>query len=256
MQITGLKKLTWDIADRVEKTIKETYKDTFHSYGDHICMGADGTPTQWIDKYAEDIVLEMVADTKVNILSEERGYINKGGKHTLVLDPIDGTRNAVHNIPFYAISIAVGKKKIGDVHYGLVRNIPTGDTYSAEKGKGACLNNEKIRVTHDSSNQIISPVLGPSGTPKTYSLVHHYNIRSMGSAALEMCLVASGSTLAYLNGKELLRSIDIAAATLIVREAGGEVYNARGEKLDMPLTLKERTSILAVSSPALRSILL
>ena len=78
----------------------------------------------------------------------------------------------------------------------------------------------------------------------------------MGSAALEMCLVASGSTLAYINGKELLRSIDIAAATLIIREAGGEVYNAQGEILNMPLTLKERTSVLAVSSPKLRRILL
>ena len=256
MQITGLKKLIWSIADRVEKNIKETYQDTFHSYGDYIDMGADGTPTQWIDRYVEDIVLEMVADTKINILSEERGYIEKGGEYTLVLDPIDGTRNAVHNIPFYALSIALGKKRIGDVCYGLVRNIPTGDTYSAEKGKGAWRNKEKIKVTQDSSNQIISPVLGPSGTPKTYSFVPHYNIRSMGSAALEMCLVASGSTLAYINGKELLRSIDIAAATLIVREAGGEVYNAQGEILDMPLTLKERTSVLAVSSSKLRRILL
>jgi len=256
MQITGLIKLIWDIADRVEKTIKETYTHTFHSYGDQVAMGADGTPTQWIDRYAEDIVLEMIDDTKINILSEERGYIEKGGDYTLVLDPIDGTRNAVHHIPFYAISIALGKKKLGDVHYGLVRNIPTGDTYSAEKGKGAFLNLKKISVTTDSSNTIISPVLGPSGTPKTYSLVPHYNIRSMGSAALEMCLVASGSTLAYINGQELLRSIDIAAATLIVREAGGEVYNSQGEKLDMPLTLKERTSVLAVSSPTMRRMLL
>ena len=90
MQITGLKKLIWSIADRVEKTIKETHHDTFHSYGDYIAMGADGTPTQWIDRYVEDIVLEMVADTKINILSEEKGYIEKGGEYTLVLDPIDG----------------------------------------------------------------------------------------------------------------------------------------------------------------------
>lgn len=219
-------------------------------------MGADGTPTQWIDRYAEDIVLEMVADTKINILSEERGYIEKGGEYTLVLDPIDGTRNAVHHIPFYAISMALGKNKLGDVKYGLVRNIPTGDTYSAEKGKGAWLNREKIGVTTDPSNTIISPVLGPSGTSQTNSLVHQYNIRSMGSAALEMCLVASGSTLAYINVKELLRSIDIAAAALIVREAGGEVYNAQGEKLNMPLTLNKRTSVLAVSSPELRRMLL
>jgi fructose-1,6-bisphosphatase/inositol monophosphatase family enzyme len=219
-------------------------------------MGADGTPTQWIDRYAEDIVLDMVADTKINILSEERGYIDKGGEYTLVLDPIDGTRNAIHNIPFFAISLAIGKEKLGDVRYGLVRNIPTGDTYSAEKGKGAYLNDTKIQVTQDLLNPIISPVLGPSGNIKNYSFLQNYNIRSMGSAALEMCLVASGSILAYLNGNELLRSIDIAAATLIVREAKGEVYNAQWEKLDMPLTLKKRTSVLAVSSPTLKGKLL
>jgi fructose-1,6-bisphosphatase/inositol monophosphatase family enzyme len=256
MQIGALKKLSLEIADTVEKAIKKKQRENFQEFGKYVCDGADGTPTQWIDKYAEDVILDMVGDKRINILSEELGWMDKGGDFTLVLDPIDGTRNAVYNIPFYALSIAIGKKKLGDVQYGLVRNIPTGDTYSAEIGKGAFLNGVKITVCPDFSNQIISPVLGPSGDPKTWSLIQQYNIRSMGSAALEMCLVANGSVLAYLMGKESLRSTDIAAATLIVREAGGEVYNAVGEVLDMSLTLKERTSVLAVSSPKLREVLL
>jgi fructose-1,6-bisphosphatase/inositol monophosphatase family enzyme len=244
-----IKNLVKEMADKVEKKVREEKKMNFEKFGNYLYKGADGTPTQYVDKIAEDVILGILkkSEMAVNVLSEESGFIDFGGDLLIVIDPIDGTRNACRGIPFYCVSIAVGKKSLSDVEFGLVKNIPTGDTYLAEKGKGSFLNGKRIKV-NDGSPTIISPVLGRSGNEITWKLVKKNNIRAMGSAALEMCLVASGSTDAYFMGKELLRSTDIAASSLIVRESGGEVFNANGRILDMDLNLDERSSVLALAS--------
>lgn len=244
-----IKDLVKNIADQVEKTIKEERKRNFKKFGKYLYRGADGTPTLYVDKIAEDIAIKIVRNSgiAINVLSEEAGFIDFGGKKLLVIDPIDGTRNACREIPFYCVSIAVGKKSLKDVEFGLVRNIPTGDTYMAEKGNHSFLNNERIQVNNNNAT-MISPALGAAGNERTWKLARKNHVRTMGSAALEMCLVASGSINGYFMGKEFLRSVDIAASTLIVREAGGEVFNARGEILDMNLDLKDRSSVLALAS--------
>ncbi len=243
-----IKDLVKKIADPVEKTIKEERKGNFKKFGKYLYRGADGTPTLYVDKIAEDIAIKIVRNSgiAINVLSEEAGFIDFGGKKLLVIDPIDGTRNACREIPFYCVSIAVGKKSLKDVEFGLVRNIPTGDTYMAEKGNHSFLNNERIQVNDESA--MISPALGITGNERMWKLARKNHVRTMGSAALEMCSVASGSISGYFMGKEFLRSVDIAASTLIVREAGGEVFNARGEILDMNLDLKDRSSVLALPS--------
>lgn len=236
------------VADEIEKRVK---RENPKKFGEKICIGADGTITQYIDKVAEDVALEIIGD-KANILSEEIGYIDNGKEYTIVIDPIDGTRNASNGIPFYGISIAIGKEKISDVEYGVVKNIPTGDVYEAFRGKGAFLNGKRINVRNDFKKKLILIlVLGDSGNEKTWKLVDFHTIRAMGAAALEMCLVASGAAHAYFMPKESLRVTDFAASCLIVREAGGEVYNANGEVVDFPFDLKVRSSILAVAEPRL-----
>jgi fructose-1,6-bisphosphatase/inositol monophosphatase family enzyme len=214
-------------------------------------IGADGTPTKYVDKIAEEAAIELIkkSEIKVDLLSEEAGFLDFGGEYVFILDPIDGTRNAYRGIPFYAVSLAVGKTRLGDVEYGIVRNIPTGDTFIAEKNRGAFLNNKQISVSDVPSNDILSSlVLGGRCDPKTISLSKRNNVRSLGSASLEMCMVAMGALDFYFVGREFMRVVDIAAATLIVREAGGFVKNARGEELEMDFTLEEKTSILAACS--------
>lgn len=249
-----LKNIALQIADAVERKIKKERKNS-KKLGEKLYMGADGTPTQYIDKIAEDIVLEII-DGKAHILSEEAGFIEGKDEHVFIVDPIDGTRNAIHGIPFYCVSIAIGKKRLKDVKYALVRNIPTGDTFTAEKGKGAFLNGKRIYVDSAISDPMFSLVLGESGNKKTWGCVHMKSIRSLGAAALEMCLVASGAIHAYFMAKESLRVTDFAAGALIVREAGGEVYDASGEILDVELNLEERSSVLAVASPKVMEVLL
>jgi fructose-1,6-bisphosphatase/inositol monophosphatase family enzyme len=170
---------------------------------------------------------------------------------------VDGTRNAYRGIPFYSVSLAIGTSKISYIEYGIVKNIPTGDVFTAEKHHGAFLNKTPIQVCELPSPEMMSSIsLGKSHTGKAVALAKKGNVRSFGSASLEMCLVASGALDYYFVGKEILRVIDIAASTLIVREAGGVVKTVSGDHLDMSLSLEERTSVVAsCSEPFIRTLL-
>lgn len=234
------------LADSIAKKIrKRVLNEDRKKFGEYVGMGADGTETSYIDKVAEDIAIKMIGK-KANILSEEAGFIDNGKEYTFIIDPIDGTRNAVNGIPFYAVSVAIGKKMLNDVEYGVVKNIPTGDTYYAIKDKGAFLNGRRINVRND-GEPIYCLSLGKSGSEKTWEMARKNTIRAMGAAALEMCLVASGAFSFYFIPRDILRITDLAASTLIVREAGGEVYDVYGSKLEMPLNLEKRSSVFATS---------
>lgn len=241
-----------------KKTVKGVYNRVrkytttdFYKFGTNIGIGADGTPTKYIDKIAEDVAVQTMKKSKikVNLLSEEIGFLDFGGKYTFVLDPIDGTRNAYRGIPFYSISLAIGKKTLKDVEYGIVKNIPTGDAFIAEKNHGAFLNNVQISVTEVPPQEILSSlVLGRNSDPSTVLLSKQNYVRSLGSASLEMCMVATGALDLYYVGREFMRIVDIAASTLVVREAGGIVKNIYGEDLEMNISLDDRTSVVAACS--------
>ena len=96
------------------------------------------------------------------------------------------------------------------------------------------------------AKELLSSItLGKNFDELTLSLAKNGVVRSLGSASLEMCMVAIGALDFYVVGKEYLRVTDIAASTLIMREAGGIVTDIRGEQLDMPLNLDDRTSVIA-----------
>ena len=243
-----LKILAQLIVDKIARKVKRESKQHFQKMGRTVDIGADGTPTKYIDKIAEDVAINFLekSKVKVNVLSEEAGYLDFGGEYTFVLDPVDGTRNAYRGIPFYSVSLAIGKSTLSDIEYGIVKNIPTGDVFVAEKNQGALLNNKHIAVPEVPDKELLSSLtLGINFDKVTLSLAKKDKVRSLGSASLEMCMVAIGALDFYVIGKEYLRVIDIAASTLILREAGGVVTNILGEQLDMPLSLDERTSVIA-----------
>lgn len=243
-----IKILARKTVDKIYRKIRKTSITEFHKLGNTIGIGADGTPTKYVDKLAEDVAINFLekSKVKVNVLSEEAGYLDFGGEYTFVLDPVDGTRNAYRGIPFYSVSLAIGKSTLSDVKYGIVKNIPTGDLFIAEKNQGAFFNNKRIAVPELPCKEILSSLtLGMTFDKVTLSLARKDKVRSLGSASLEMCMVAIGALDFYVIGKEYLRVIDIAASTLILREAGGVVTNILGENLDMPLNLDERTSVIA-----------
>jgi len=243
-----LKLLAIDVVDSISKKVKEKAISDFHKFGNNVGLGADGTVTKYIDKIAEDVALEKIneSDIKINILSEEVGFIDNKSNYTFVLDPIDGTRNAYRGIPFYSTSLAVGKKSIKDIEFAIVKNIPTGDVYKAEKGIGAFLNNKKITAPDIPDKQILASLtLGKNHDSISIKLAKKEKVRSLGSASLEMCMVANGALDFFVVGSEYIRVVDIAASTLILREAGGFVKNIGGEELDMLFNLEDRSSVVA-----------
>lgn len=243
-----MKGLIKRIAENVEKAVRENIGNA--DIGRIVKNGADGTPTKMIDEIAENVALATVKDSgeKVNILSEEVGFIDNGGKKTIILDPVDGTFNAVRSIPFYAVSIAVGTKKLSDVEYGIVKNLVNGDVFESEKGRGAFLNGKKISTKNfDEKNPTFSVYLGRKASAKSYEIARSARrVRSMGCASLDLCMVANGSTDMYYQVGNPIRITDIAAGVLILREAGGEVYDENKKILDMKLNLKERKNFVAV----------
>ena len=250
----NIKLLADKTVDVVCRKIKRAKTTEFYKFGSNIGIGADGTVTKYVDKIAEDAAFNYIKKSKleVNLLSEETGFVDNGSDYTFVLDPIDGTRNAYRGIPFFSVSLAIGKSKISDVEYGIVKNIPTGDVFTAEKGFGAYYNKNKIGVPNVPDNELCSSLaLGKNFDKLTISLAKKEKVRSLGSASLEMCMVACGALDFYVVGKEYIRVVDIAASTLILREAGGIVTNIFGEELDLPFTLDERTSVVAACSEEL-----
>ncbi len=244
----NIKLLAQKTAESVAKKVKKACATDFYRFGNTVGLGADGTVTKFIDKLAEDEALNIVnkSKVKVNVLSEEAGVIDNGGKYTFVLDPLDGTRNAYRGIPFYSVSIGVGKKRISDIEYGVVKNIPTGDIYIAEKGFGAFLNGKRFCVPEVPDKELLSSLaLGKNSDKVTLKFAKRDKVRSLGSSSLEMCMVAIGGLDYFIVGKEYLRVIDIAASTLILREAGGFVTNISGEDFDMAFDLEERSSVVA-----------
>lgn len=242
------------IADAVEKAIG-LVPDAV-DIGEEICVGADGTPTSQIDKIAENSVLLYIEANGIplNVLSEEIGFVDNGCGDTLILDPIDGTRNAVLGIPYYTVSMAVTDGDLSSVHTAYLRNLATGDEYRAEKGMGAYYNGKRIHVkeSYDPDNIVMNLYLGRGSDPLAYEVAKRIKAsRSMGCASLDMAIVARGAVDGFLmrseNHARAIRIVDIAASTLILREAGGEVYNLDGTAFNMPLDLEHRADFLATS---------
>jgi len=229
-------------------------------------MGADGTPTKFIDLVAEEKVVEVLEDSErpVTLISEEIGEfkIGKGPSEAVfVVDPLDGTRNAIKNIPAYGISIAVadptgasnnvkvpGKLTISDIEIGFVKNFATDDIYNAQKGMGAWLNGKKVKPStrRDVSGSSIGAYIYRADMSKIDRLCKTVSsMRILGSVAIELCYVADGTYDAFLDVRGNLRIVDISAAKLIIEESNGVVTDEKCKSLNSKLNVIDRTSIIA-----------
>jgi fructose-1,6-bisphosphatase/inositol monophosphatase family enzyme len=217
-----------------------------------VCMGKDGTATKLIDKLAEDVILEKVKDQPMNILSEEAGYIDKGAEHTLVIDPIDGTNNSAWGLPLYSVSLAVGNEKVSDVEAGIVKNLATGDTFKAEKGSGAFYKDHPIKVRpYKEESSVFCAYLGKKAPDFCYEILKvPGKARYLGSTALEMCYVAKGDFDLFIQSGQNIRVIDVAASCLILKEAGGKIYDGDLNEFDMNFDIDQRKTVIAVGDDA------
>ncbi|MFW6305390.1 MAG: inositol monophosphatase family protein [Candidatus Saliniplasma sp.] len=251
--LTFLKRCT----DRVQSELKNLKNI---DYGTTMGMGADGTPMKRIDELAESIVIDFIKDeTDFGILSEEVGIVEGDGDGIVIMDPIDGTSNAVFGIPFYCISLAYTEGGLRDTEVGYVKNLVSGVEYSAVLGEGSYVNGHRLDPKLDDEWNF-SVYLGKEAHPYSFEVASiPRRVRSLGAAALEISMVAEGTfDLYYMKTFEQHRSLritDIAASFLILKEAGGEIYDGDLEPIDMNLDPKERKDVAAVHDDAVLEVL-
>jgi myo-inositol-1(or 4)-monophosphatase len=169
-------------------------------------------------------------------LMEESGASpSRDGRHRWIVDPLDGTTNFLHGIPHFAISI--GLQREGTMIAGLIYNPANDDLYIAERGKGAFLNDQRLRVAgrRQLNECVIAcglPHIGRGDhaltrTEMTELQPRVAGLRRFGSAALDMAFIAAGRFDGYWERN--LSQWDMAAGAIIVREAGGIVSCVDGE---------------------------
>ena len=189
------------------------------------------------DHRAEKIIYEELSKARdgYGFLMEESGVVEGADKtHRWIVDPLDGTTNFLHGIPIYNISI--GLEREGQMVAGVVYNPAMDEMYTAEKGKGAFLNDRRLRVAGRKS--LIECVIA-TGSPHSTAKVHDAflaearavmnqvaSFRRFGAAALDLCYVASGRIDGFWERN--LQPWDMAAGILMVREAGGFVTDMAG----------------------------
>ncbi|MGB6501499.1 MAG: inositol monophosphatase family protein [Thermoplasmata archaeon] len=245
-----------EILFRIGLAVQRTVRDAAGSphRADVVSVSVGGTPTEEIDRLAERQVLEALEAEGVdwNLVSEEIGSVPRGGTRSLVVDPIDGTSNALRQMPFSTVSLALGEKDLDGIDVALVRDLDRGTTYWAERGKGAFRDGRPIRTrARRPKGEVVFLNLGHrAGERATRLAGTARRVRSLGCASLEMMMVAQGSADAYLfenrEASRNLRVTDIAGAYRILLEAGGGISSADGRPIGpVPLGIEERTSVFA-----------
>jgi myo-inositol-1(or 4)-monophosphatase len=216
--------------------------------------GEGGDETTAIDAAAEKVILERLQGIEgTTIVSEEVGIVGDGPTR-IVVDPIDGSLNAKRGIPFFSVSIAIADgSTMEDVFFGYVYDFGSGEEWLAERGKGALLNGADLGpILPKEEIEILSfeATLTSSVAEKAASVVGlAYRLRIMGSLALSLCHLAAGRVDAVCSLKGA-RSVDIAAAQLLVRERGLAIDLPEAPPFgSAPLDLEGRSRCVAAATP-------
>ena len=184
------------------------------------------------DLKAEQTLFEALTEGRpgYGFLGEERGLIEGTDKtHTWIVDPIDGTSNFMHGMPHFAVNIAL--QRDGKIVAGVTFNPIVNELFWAEHGKGAFLNDTRIRVAgrnklEESLIGMGAPFVGRPGHAQWFKELHQLTqrtagVRRLGSAALDLAWVACGRYDGFWERN--LKPWDVGAGVIIVQEAGGQV---------------------------------
>ena len=190
------------------------------------------------DRKAEEVLREELAKARpgYGFLGEESGrHVGSDATHCWIVDPLDGTTNFLHGIPQFAVSVALERE--GTIVAGLVYNPATDEMFLGERGKGAFLNDKRLRVA---GRRRLADSIVACGLPHFGRGDLELNAREMqavqgkvaglrryGSAALDLAWIAAGRFDGYWERD--LAAWDVAAGILLVREAGGYVTDLQGK---------------------------
>ena len=223
-----------DVATRAGRSLNRDFRDI-----EHLQVSRKG-PADFVsvaDRKAEDIIHDRLSQARpgYGFVMEERGIVEGTDRsHRWIVDPLDGTLNFLHGMPHFAVSIALERE--GELVAGVIYNPATDELFHAEKGRGAWLSDRRLRVAdrkHFDEAVIATgmPFLGKKGHASFLKELHQImpntaGVRRMGSAALDLAWVAAGRYDGFWERN--LKSWDIAAGIVLVREAGGYIAEIDG----------------------------
>ena len=253
----------------IEECTKEMKKAAHKYYGtpqaaQSFTVGAGGDRSKKIDLAAEKALIDCLNRHEISctLVSEEAGTKKIGkedSEYYVVTDPVDGTTNAVHGLPFCAHVVAVAKgPHLKNVETAIVSDIVHDITYTAQKNKGAFKNGKPIcpsKVTNIEDAVIgldLNTIKIDEFVPKLKGLFSKgKHFRHFGANAQEICYVADGSTDAFVDIRGKLRVTDMVASFLIMQEAGGIIVTPQGNELNVPLEATQRVSFVAAANKTL-----
>jgi myo-inositol-1(or 4)-monophosphatase len=225
------------MVDAVRKAARSLRRDFGEVENLQVSRKGPGDFVSAADRKAEEVVRDalMKARPGYSLVLEENGVIEGTDKsHTWHVDPLDGTSNFLHGVPHFAVS--VGLEREGQIVAGVIFDPIKDELFVAERGKGAYLNNRRLRVSarQDMADALVgygTPYLGRGSHPRLLRELGAVmgvagGTRRMGSAALDLAYVACGRLDAYWERD--LQTYDFAAGVILVREAGGYVTSADG----------------------------
>jgi myo-inositol-1(or 4)-monophosphatase len=224
--------------------------------------GAGGDLSSKIDLVAEKAVLNTIEELEFSptVIGEECGMID-GGDGYLVMDAIDGTTNAIRGIPFSCCSLAFAThSNLSSVIEAVIIDLNTGDVYESSVNKGALMNGIRLQINDEdilkrfkTQNELVVGVnisgMGAGSIEKVTRIISRcLHVRHLGANALELCFFARGLIDMYIDLRGKIRVTDMAAGYLISKEAGGLLFNPKGELLDSDFSLDNRLSFIAVNN--------
>lgn len=262
----------------------------YHRLAEVVGLGADGADTTHVDQVAETAALEFLEalEPRMNILSEEIGFLDRGSSLTAIVDPIDATNNAVavpnfvprpgasladlaetplrkghvFGFPYYAFSVGVVED--GQLIAGCVMNLPTGEVFTAARGHGVRLDGvpvraRDVRLLGDARVALIRPETDAAWRTLRTIAVQARRIRVTGCSALDLALIACGTLEALINPNRISprgfgeKIVDYAGALALLNETGSVLTGFDGVPVSVDFDLSRRTPLVAAATPELHA---
>lgn len=228
--------------EKIITIVKDAGEIILSAHNQESAVTAKEGKKNFVTKY--DVAVQEFLFAELGKAFPDAEFVGEEGDNNLsskalrfIIDPIDGTTNFMQDYRCSCISVALCKEN--DLIAGVVYNPYSNEIFSAEKGKGAYLNGKKIEV----SDRPLSDGLAlfgtspyhPENTDETFALLRKVfdfsrDIRRSGSAAYDICMVACGRCEIFF--EKALQPWDVAAGTLILKEAGGVAFNYEGNEIN------------------------
>jgi myo-inositol-1(or 4)-monophosphatase len=277
-----------------ERVREALIRAEIHRLAEEVGIGADGAATTHVDQVAEVAALDFLASAQpaMNVLSEEVGFIDRGAALTAIVDPIDATNNAlalpnfvrqpnadlaeladtplraghVFGFPYYAFSVGVVDDQ--GILAGCVRNLPTGELFTAARGQGVELDGIPVQGSGQRALERARISLVRPETETAWRVLklivtgQSRRIRLTGCSALDLALIACGSLDAMVNPNRISplgygeKVVDYAGALALLSEMGGVLTSFSGEPVTLEHDLLRRTPLLAAATPELHAALI